>query len=105
MLTQPLWSVLVFLGCMAMLPFIVRRWQRAKTLNTGGVESLPKVISAVAVGPQQRVVTIEFGPEGGRTRMLLGVTPQHISCLHRESPLAVNLAAVGSPVVTSTDPS
>jgi flagellar protein FliO/FliZ len=103
MLTQPLWSVLVFLGCMAMLPFIVRRWKRAKTLNSGGVESLPKVVSAVAVGPQQRVVTIEFGPEGSRTRMMLGVTPQNINCLHSETSMVSDFAVVGTPVSTSTD--
>jgi len=36
----------------------------------------------VAVGPQQRVVTVEVGPEGARTWLVLGVTAQQVSCLH-----------------------
>jgi flagellar protein FliO/FliZ len=34
------------------------------------------------VGPHQRVVTVEVGPEGARTWLVLGVTGQTISCLH-----------------------
>jgi flagellar protein FliO/FliZ len=40
------------------------------------------VLSAVAVGPQQRVVTVEVGPEHARTWLVLGVTAQQVSCLH-----------------------
>ncbi|MBY0410619.1 MAG: flagellar biosynthetic protein FliO, partial [Burkholderiaceae bacterium] len=29
-----------------------------------------------------RVVTVEVGPENARTCLVLGVTAQHISCLH-----------------------
>jgi flagellar protein FliO/FliZ len=48
-----------------------------------------KIVSAVAVGPHQRVVTVEVGPEGARTLLVLGVTAQTISCLH-SSPAAVS---------------
>ena len=67
MQAQQIWSVLVFLACIAVLPSIVKRWK-----------------ATLAVGPQQRVVTIEVVKEGARVRMILGVTPQHISCLSVE---------------------
>ncbi|WP_208507883.1 flagellar biosynthetic protein FliO, partial [Variovorax paradoxus] len=44
--------------------------------------SASRLLSAVAVGPQQRVVTVEVGPEGARTWLVLGVTGQSITCLH-----------------------
>jgi len=40
------------------------------------------VLSAVAVGPHQRVVTLEVGPAHDRVCLVLGVTAQSISCLH-----------------------
>ncbi|MEO7108166.1 MAG: flagellar biosynthetic protein FliO, partial [Rhodoferax sp.] len=41
-----------------------------------------RFISALAVGPHQRVVTVEVGPEGKRVWLTLGVTSQNITCLH-----------------------
>ena len=41
-----------------------------------------KFISALAVGPHQRVVTVEVGPVGQRVWLTLGVTAQGISSLH-----------------------
>ena len=41
-----------------------------------------RVLSQVAVGPQQRVVTVEVGPPQQRTVLVLGVTAQNINCLH-----------------------
>ena len=44
--------------------------------------SASKIISAVAVGQHQRVVTVEVGPEGARVWLTLGVTAHTITCLH-----------------------
>jgi flagellar protein FliO/FliZ len=41
-----------------------------------------RFISALAVGPHQRVVTVEVGPVGNRVWLTLGVTTQNVSCLH-----------------------
>lgn len=82
-------SVLVFLGLIACLPMAIK-W--AKQRAVGGVRELAghsKIVSAVAVGPHQRVVTVEVGPEGARTLLVLGVTAQSISCLH-SSPAAAH---------------
>lgn len=85
MLAQQIWSVLIFLACLAALPFLVKRWKSVNTAKYGGeVEPAPRVVSVLAVGPQQRVVTVEVGREWARQRMVLGVTSQSISCLFSE---------------------
>lgn len=81
-MTQSFVSVVFFIVLLACLPMAVK-WvkQRAKEAEgVGGGHS--KIISAVAVGPHQRVVTVEVGPEGARVWLTLGVTPQAVSCLH-----------------------
>lgn len=79
---QTLVTVAVFVVLLAMLPLAVKWVQR----RTGGGASAAlagsRLVSALAVGPQQRVLTVEVGPEGARTWLILGVTGQTITCLH-----------------------
>jgi len=35
------------------------------------------------LGPQQKVVTLEMGSKDARFQLVLGVTPQAITCLHK----------------------
>lgn len=81
-MTSSLISVGIFLGLLACLPLAIK-WlkQRAGVDAPGGAEQA-RVVSAVAVGPHQRVVTVEVGQEGARVRLTLGVTAQAITCLH-----------------------
>lgn len=51
----------------------------------GAVGSGAKIVSVVAVGPSQRVVTLEAGPEHDRLLLVLGVTSHNITCLHSSS--------------------
>lgn len=94
-MTQTLVVVVLFVGAMALLPWLVRRIQQRQA--AGGVTSggASRLVSALAVGPQQRVVTVEVGPEHARTWLVLGVTAQNISCLHTQpvSPAAQALAS------------
>ena len=78
---------------LACLPTAIK-WlkQRAGTRAAGGCEQTT-VVSAVAVGPSQRVVTVEVGQEGARVQLTLGVTAQSIICLH-----SAPVAAPGSVV-------
>ena len=41
-----------------------------------------QLVSALALGPQQRVMTVEVGPAEARVQLVLGVTAQHITCLY-----------------------
>ncbi len=81
-MTQTIAAVAIFVVLLALVPTAIK-WMQARSV--GGLPAVglgTKVISAVAVGPQQRVVTIEVGPPDARTCLVLGVTAQSISCLH-----------------------
>lgn len=82
-MTQSLLSVGLFLLVLACLPLVLK-WvkQRGANALTEG-RGHARFVSALAVGPHQRVVTVEVGPEGQRVWLTLGVTAQEISCLHR----------------------
>ena len=84
MMTQALLSVVAFVAVLALLPWGIRWVQRRAA--AGGVagtgHATSRIVAAVAVGPQQRVMTIEVGPESARTWIVVGVTPQAITALH-----------------------
>lgn len=75
------WPALALLGLILALPWLVT-WIK-KTGWQGGkhAEQSLKLVSAVAVGPQQKVVTVEVGLGNHRKWLVLGVTPQSIACL------------------------
>jgi len=82
MTQQPLISVGIFLVLLACVPLLVK-WLKARSgTHHQSIASQSKIISALAVGPHQRVVTVEVGPEEARVRLTLGVTAQTITCLH-----------------------
>lgn len=81
-MTQTLITVAVFVVLLALVPVALKWVQRRAAGGASSVACASRVISAVAVGPHQRVVTVEVGPEGARTWLTLGVTAQAISCLH-----------------------
>jgi flagellar protein FliO/FliZ len=74
--------VVVFIGAIATLPWLVRRWQRGRSVLPGAASVGSRVLSSVAVGPQQRVVTVEAGTAQQRVVLVLGVTAAQINCLH-----------------------
>lgn len=82
-MAQSLFTVVLFLALLACMPYLLRRLQ-ARRLGAGAVANgtASKLLSTVVVGPQQRVVTLEVGPQGSRTWLVLGVTGQSINCLH-----------------------
>lgn len=68
-------------GLMALLVWGLK-WARQRLVPPlDGPGSKMRVISALAVGPQQRVVVVEMQDAGVPVRVALGVTPQHISHL------------------------
>ena len=81
-MTLQLLLLAAFLVALGMLPWALRwlRGRLALTAKGGGVQS--RFVSAVAVGPAQRVVTVEVGPENARVWLTVGVTPQAIELLH-----------------------
>jgi len=83
MMTQTLITVVAFVVLLALVPSGIK-WVQARSgrgMAAGGGHT--RLVSAVAVGPHQRVVTVEVGPQDARSWLVLGVTAQSISCLHR----------------------
>jgi flagellar protein FliO/FliZ len=77
------WIPLVLaIAVLAAIPFGLKWLQRRIGVGAVGGAVSAKVISAVAVGPHQRVVTVEVGPQDARVWLTLGVTAQNITCLH-----------------------
>jgi flagellar protein FliO/FliZ len=81
-MTQGWLSIALLVVLLAMLPIGLKWLQRRVAGNSGSLSATTKVVSAIAVGPHQRVVTVETGPQEARVWLTLGVTNQHISCLH-----------------------
>lgn len=82
LMTQTLFSVVLFVVVLALVPFALKWVQRRTAGGVGSAASASRIVSALAVGPHQRVITVEVGPEGARTWLTLGVTAQTITCLH-----------------------
>lgn len=81
-MTQTLLTVVAFVLLLAMVPMGLK-WLQARSVVSGpAAGGANRVLSAVAVGPQQRVVTVEVGPAHARVCLVLGVTAQSVSCLH-----------------------
>lgn len=80
-MSQTLLSVGLFVLLLAAVPFGVKWIQRRGQGNAATTNNL-SLVSAVAVGPHQRVVTVEAGPDGARVLLTLGVTAQSITALH-----------------------
>jgi flagellar protein FliO/FliZ len=103
----PMSSTLVFIGLfvvlLALLPAGLK-WvrQRCSVGGAAGMVAGPRIISAIAVGPHQRVVTVEVGPEGARTWLTLGVTAQTITCLH--SAALASSAEMAAPQAMNSTP-
>lgn len=95
------WPALALMGLLVLAPWGVtwmrrRGWQGAATRG-----QVLKLVGAVAVGPQQKVVTIEVIQGDRRKWLVLGVTPQSITQLDtlevKDAPATPNEAAQVSP--------
>ena len=81
-MSQALTAVVLFVGAVAMLPWLVRYLQQRRVVAQAGLGMAARVLSAVAVGPHQRVVTVQVQHEGAQAVLVLGVTVQQVQCLH-----------------------
>ena len=98
MMGQTLLVVVLFVALLSMVPWVIKWMQRRMGGGLLANVSGSRLVSAVAVGPQQKVVTVEVGPDHARTWLVLGVTAQNITCLH-SAPVATpqqSYAAVAS---------
>jgi len=84
--------ILVFLSIPACIKLIRKR---LKPLDVRSSEAL-QMVAAIAVGPHQRVITLEVGPVGARTWLTVGVTAQSVNFLH-SAPVS-SIADIAGPI-------
>ena len=79
------------------------QWLKKRMQPTGtGQGAELRLVSQLALGPQQRVVVVEVQGTQGTVQLTLGVTPQHVRTLHTQH-LPVNATTTDSPPQTDTD--
>ncbi len=94
-MAESLVPVGIFLLVLACVPFALK-WIKERAPGASGQDAgQARFISALAVGPHQRVVTVEVGPVGQRVWLTLGVTAQSISNLHCVD--VIPSSAIGAP--------
>ena len=81
-MVQTLLVVVLFVVAMALLPWLLRRLKQRQSALGGTGAVAARVLTAISLGPQQRLVTVEVGKGEARTCLVLGVTAQQITCLH-----------------------
>ena len=97
-MTPTLLAVAAFVLLLALVPAALKWTQARVGGGIRGTDVAIRLVSAVAVGPQQRVVTVEVGPPNARTTLVLGVTQQAVTCLHSfpASAAGVSVACTGA---------
>lgn len=79
---QTIAVLVLFIAVLAVLPWLLRRWQQRQLVARGVQGVQTQVLSTMALSPGQRIVVVEVDQGGQRTRLVLGVTTQNIHCLH-----------------------
>ncbi len=88
-MTQSLLLIVIFVGLLACMPMAINRLKKRYGLTQLGPTQASRVVSVLAVGPQQKVVTVEVGPPEAKVWLVLGVTAQSVNHLHTMPPGAV----------------
>ncbi len=82
-MTSSLVTIVVVLLLLALLPILIQRVRQRSVAGQLANASAMKIISAMAIGPNQKLLTVEVGPQGARAWLVLGVSTQAVTFLHR----------------------
>ena len=105
-MVQTLLVVVLFVVAMALLPWLLRRLKQRQSALSGTGAVAARVLTAISLGPQQRLVTVEVGTGDARTCLVLGVTAQQITCLHvLPAPASAQTPAAAAAVAAALAPS
>ena len=105
-MAQTLLVVVLFVTAMALLPWLLRRLKQRQSALSGNGAVAARVLTAISLGPQQRLVTVEVGTGDARTCLVLGVTAQQITCLHvLPAPASAQTSAAAAAVAAALAPS
>jgi len=98
-------SIALLVLILALIPLALKWFQQRYGLGVRGATSSSRIVSVLALGPQQRVVTVEVGPPGQQTWLTLGVSPQSITCLHSVSAPANAMRTPDTAQISAITPS
>jgi flagellar biogenesis protein FliO len=94
------WPALLLLGVVLLLPFGAGWLKQRGWVGLNKGQQPLHVVSVLAVGPQQKVVTVEVVLGTHRKWLVLGVTPQSVTTLDHLSGSPVDMQA---PPIPRTD--
>ncbi|QAZ40081.1 flagellar biogenesis protein [Methylibium sp. Pch-M] len=80
-----LWFI-VILAAIPLALWLLKRTPYGAAMSNAN--ALTRTVGSMALGPHQRIVTVEVGQGEERRWLVLGVTPQSITALHTLSPQA-----------------
>jgi flagellar protein FliO/FliZ len=83
MLFETLIIGIAFVVLIGLLPLGIRWLQKRQLLRQPANGMPTQIISSVAIGPQQRIVTVEVGPVHQRVCLVVGVTAHSVNCLYQ----------------------
>jgi flagellar protein FliO/FliZ len=87
-----LFPLIILIALIAAAPWLARQMRQRFLVKGQAEPDAVRLISVLAVGPQQRIATVEIGSRYGGAVLVLGVTGQSINCLHVMSQGAVHSA-------------
>jgi len=91
------WPLLSFLFVLAVIPLAL--WLLRRTpMGAGSLHPVARTIGVTALGPHERLVTVEVGQGDDRRWLLLGVTAQQVSHLHTLPPQPLPVPSTASAV-------
>jgi len=83
----PLAAFVLILALIPVALWLLKRSPMGR-FSGGGAGSLMRVVTALPLAPNQRIVTVEVGAGADRRWLVLGVTPAGIHTLHTLPPQA-----------------
>ena len=90
--------VLAFLAVLALIPATLWLLKRTPLGGAAGGLAPMRVVGALPLAPNQRLVTVEVGQGEERRWLVLGVSPAGINTLHTLPPQADAPVASGTPL-------
>jgi flagellar protein FliO/FliZ len=95
-MSQSLLPILWFIAILALIPLAL--WLLKRTPMGGAASGgQMRVVAALPLAPNQRVLTVEVGQGEDRRWLVLGVTGQNINTLHVMPPQPETAASVTTP--------
>jgi flagellar protein FliO/FliZ len=92
-----LWFVAIIVAIPVVL-WLLKRTPYGAAMGASAAAAGTRTVASLAIGPHQRIVTVEVGQGDERRWLVLGVTPQSITTLHtlsaQDEPAAVSARAM-----------